>query len=184
MTTTDPTCCNTKVTVSLCHPFLVTSRYFYVGLVRPRVFWQTCQHALDTLILCFSSFCYVSSTSPIIIVKRAVVWWPCREENWPCTRFIRKEALFEQLIARIPLVWRCGMLTCGLGLRCYVRTVGHGHGRLLRAFCTSAFASTTPAFVECPPTSCAPISNSNLNKPSSDVKVKVGLVYRLTGRII
>ena len=71
---------------------------------------QTCQHALDTLVLRFSPFRYVSSTSPIIIAKRAVVWWPCREETWPCTRFIRKEVLFEQLV---PLVRRCSMLTRG-----------------------------------------------------------------------
>jgi len=179
---TDLICCNTRVPFRYDIPFLVTSRYFYVGLVRPRVSWQTChhQHALgiDTLILCFSLFRYVSSSSPIINVKRAVVWRPCREENWPCTstRFITKRTV--DLDMRDPTgfvhwfggaVVRCLLLEM---LQAFATGV-FGNRRLLRVF-----AHHPPAFVGCPPTS------STSHFAGSIGEVKGGEVCRITWRII
>ena len=77
-------CCNTKVAVFAMSSLFSSLRAIFMSVLCGHEFTgksQTCQHALDTLVLCFCSFRYVSSTSPVIIVKKGcrLVALPRRE---------------------------------------------------------------------------------------------------------
>ena len=148
MTTTNPTCCNTEVTASLRHPF---SRLFALFLCPS---FAATSFLVDLPICLISSFRYISSTEPIIIAKKRCGLAAKRTGYVPHLLGKRRYPKYEGSTG-------LAVRYADLRLRCFMGTFVHAYGRFLRAFCIIRLGATTPAFVECPPTSCAPISNSN-----------------------